>query len=41
MIKESFENEQIKVLTVVYGFNGVEAGDTVYIDNLRFERGMA
>lgn len=39
LIKESFSSEQIKVLTVVYGFDGVDAGDTVYIDNLSFERG--
>ena len=39
LIKEYFTSEQIKVLTVVYGFNGVDAGDVVYIDNLRFERG--
>ena len=41
MIEEAFENEQIKVLTVVYSFHGVDVGDTVYIDNLRFERGLA
>ena len=41
LIKEHFTSEQIKVLTVVYGFNGVEAGDVVYVDNLHFERGNA
>lgn len=38
-IEATFKNEQIMVLTVVYAFSGVEAGDTVYIDNLHFEGG--
>ena len=37
-IRQAFELEQISILTVVYGISNVDVGDTVYIDNLRFER---
>ena len=37
-IRQAFEVAQINILTVVYGISNVDVGDTVYIDNLRFER---
>ena len=36
-IQNAFSNVKVNVLTVVFGFYGIEGGDTVYIDNLRFE----
>ena len=37
-IKKAFTTERLSVLTVVFGFYGVDVGDAVYVDNLRFER---
>ncbi|MBQ6922071.1 MAG: hypothetical protein IJQ66_03180 [Clostridia bacterium] len=37
-IKNAFTNDRVSVLTVVFGFYGLEGGDSVYIDNLRFEK---
>lgn len=37
-IKNAFTNDRVSVLTVVFGFYGLDGGDSVYIDNIRFEK---